>query len=73
MQEAEKGTNGCALPGAVWAEESEEFTLFDFEINGGERLDFASTAVVLGERTSLNGKGVRHGASLRLSKIFLLL
>ena len=66
MEEAKQGANRGALPGAVWAKEAEEFTLFDFEINGGERLDFASAAVVLGERTSLDRKGVCHGASLRL-------
>ena len=56
MQEAEEGANRGALPRAVWTEEAEELTLFDLEVERGERLDLASAAVVLREGTGLNGE-----------------
>jgi hypothetical protein len=56
VEEAEEGADGGALPRAVRAEEAEELTLLDLQINGGERLDLAGAAVVLGKCACLNGE-----------------
>ena len=56
MKEAKEGANCGALPRAVWAEEAEELTLFDLQVERGERLDLASAAVVLRQRAGLNGE-----------------
>ena len=70
VEETEEGSNGGALPRAVWPEEAEEFALLDLEVNRRERLDLTRAPVVLGERTSLDGKGVCHGRKFTPFKNF---
>ena len=68
VEEAEKGPDRGALPGAVRTEEAEELALADLEVQGLQGLDLPVASVVLGERLRLNRKrGVGgHGVSVRL-------
>ena len=66
MQEAKQGANCGALPRAVWAEEAEELTLLDLEVNSVQRLDLTSAAVVLRKRAGLDSECIGHGADSTL-------
>ena len=47
VEESEQRSDRCALPGAVWAEEAEEFPLANLKVKCLQRLDLAVAAVVL--------------------------